>query len=309
MSQEITTAFVQQYRSEVFHLSQQRGSVLQDKVRREMQNGKRQFFDRIGPVAAVEKTTRHSDTPQIDTPHSRRAVTLTDYVWADLIDDEDLRRMLIDPAGDYAMAAMWAFGRAKDDKIISAADGLAYGGEEGTQEVAHPNSQKIAAWDSGGFSGANVGLLRAVKKILDQNDVDKSITRYGVMTAQGFDDLLGEEEITSSDYNVVRALVQGEINTFMGFVFDRTERLNTQVEALSASTTTGVVGTGTSVVGHRKNIFWAQDGLLMTTAREVEAKIEPRPDKNYSTQVYTRMGIGSTRLEEAKVVIALTDEP
>jgi hypothetical protein len=309
MSQEITTAFVQQYRSEVFHLSQQKGSVLQNKVRRETQNGKRQFFDRLGAVAAVVKTTRHADTPQLDTPHSRRAVTLTDYVWADLIDDEDLRRMLMDPAGEYAMAAMWAFGRAKDDKIIAAADGLAYGGEEGTETVAHPNSQKVQAIAGSAFVGANVPFLRAIKKKLDQNDVDKSIKRHAVMTAQGFDDLLGITEVTSADFNVVRALVQAEINTYMGFEFDRTERLLTQVDALSASTTTGAVGTGSSIEGHRRNIFWAQDGLVLSTAREVSAKIEKRADKNYSTQVFASMGIGATRLEEEKVVIGYTKEP
>ncbi len=309
MSTEITTAFVQQYRSEVFHLSQQKGSVLQDKVRKETQTGKRQFFDRLGAVAAVPKTTRHSDTPQIDTPHSRRAVSLVDYEWADLIDKEDLRRMMMDPAGDYAMAAMWAFGRAKDDAIIAAADGLAYGGEEGTQTVAHPNSQKIAAWNGSGLSGANVQFLRNIKKMLDKQDVDKSIKRYGVMTAQGFDDLLGITEVTSADFNTVRALVQGEINTYMGFEFDRTERLLAQVDALSASTTTGAVGSGSSIIGHRRNIFWAQDGLLLSTAQDVQAEIERRADKSYSTQVYASMGIGATRLEEEKVVIGFTDEP
>ena len=122
MSSQVTTAFVQQYRSEVFHLSQQKGSRLQGAVRMESQKSESQFFDRIGLATAVLKVGRHSDTPQIDSAHSRRRVTLDDYEWADLIDKEDLRRMLQDPAGDYAMAAAWALGRSKDDVIIAAAD-------------------------------------------------------------------------------------------------------------------------------------------------------------------------------------------
>lgn len=66
----------------------------------------------------------------MDTPHSRRMVTLSDYEWADLVDDQDKIRMLIDPTSEYAMAASWAFGRSKDDVIIAAALGTAYSGEE-----------------------------------------------------------------------------------------------------------------------------------------------------------------------------------
>ena len=57
-------------------LSQQMGSLLRDKVRVESVVGKNAFFDQVGSVTAIEKTSRHSDTPQIDTPHARRRVCL-----------------------------------------------------------------------------------------------------------------------------------------------------------------------------------------------------------------------------------------
>jgi hypothetical protein len=307
MSTEITTAFVKQYSAEVFHLSQQKGSRLQDKVRRETQKGKSAFYDRIGSVTAQKKVSRHSDTPQIDTPHSRRRVTLSDYEWADLIDKEDLRRLLQNPAGDYALAAMWAMGRAKDDEIIEAANGSAYGGEEGGTEVALPNTQKLASVSSG-FVDMNVGLLRGIKKIFDAGEVEPSIKRYCAFTSSQSESLLSETEVTSSDFNTVRALVMGDINTFLGFEFVMTERLDTQVDALSANTTTGVVGSGSSVIGQRRCVFWAKDGLLLATADDVQAEIERRSDKSYSTQVYVSMGIGATRMEEKKVVIGLCAE-
>ncbi len=309
MSSEITTAFVQQYKAEVFHLSQQKGSKLQDKVRKESQNGKSAFYDRLGKAEAVEKTQRHSDTPQIDSEHSRRRVTLADYVWADLIDKEDLRRLLMDPAGPYAQAAMWGMGRQKDRKIIAAANGSAYGGEEGSTEVVVPNSQKMHAVTTGPALGnANIQWLRRIKKKFDAHDVDESIKRYGAITSSQLEALLGTTEITSSDFNTVRALVMGELNTYMGFEFVRTELLDTQVDALSCDTTTGAAGSGTSCIGSRRCVFWAQDGLLLATADDVEVKIEPRPDKNYATQVFVSMGIGATRMEEAKVVIGLAKE-
>ena len=98
MSIQITTAFVQQYSANIQMLSQQMGSLLRDKVRVESVVGKNAFFDQVGSVTAVLKTSRHSDTPQIDTPHSRRRVSLADYEFADLIDQQDKVRLLIDPS-------------------------------------------------------------------------------------------------------------------------------------------------------------------------------------------------------------------
>ena len=67
----------------------------------------------------MKRTTRHGDTPQIDT-HSRRRVSLVDYEYADLIDNQDKIRTLIDPTSSYALAAAYALGRAQDDEIIAA---------------------------------------------------------------------------------------------------------------------------------------------------------------------------------------------
>ncbi|RLA39997.1 MAG: hypothetical protein DRR06_18155, partial [Gammaproteobacteria bacterium] len=267
-----------------------------------------QFYDRIGAVVAQKKVSRHSDTPQIDTPHSRRRVTLSDYEWADLIDKEDLRKMIQNPAGDYAIAAMWAMGRSKDDVIISAANGTAYADEDGSTSVALPSTQKHQAISGAAFSDMNVFLLRKIKKILDGNDIDESIPRFGAWTSSQLENMLTETEVTSADYNTVRALVMGDVDTYMGFKFCRTERLDLQVDALSANTTTGVVGSGTTVVGHRRAIFWAQDGLLLATAADIQTEIDRLPGKSYSTQVYVSMGIGATRMEEKKVVIGLCKE-
>jgi hypothetical protein len=289
-------------------LSQQKGSRLQPTVRNETQNGESAFYDRLGAATAQLKVSRHADTPQIDSAHSRRRVTLSDYEWADLIDKEDLRRLLQDPAGPYAQAAVWALGRAKDDVIIAAADGSAYGGVAGATTVAHPNSQKFAFNDGTNFDGCNVDGLRAIKRILDGNDVDESIPRHGVLNALALENLLGETEVTSADFNTVRALVMGELDTYMGFKFHRTERLLAQTDALSASPTTGAVGSGSSVIGHRRCLFYAQDGLLLAMADDVQVEIDRRNDKSYATQVYASMGLGATRMEEEKVVVGLSDE-
>jgi hypothetical protein len=300
---QVTEAFVQQYKSNIFHLSQQKGSRLRGLVRVEMQKGKRQFFERLGQTAAIVKTSRHMDTPQIDSAHSRRAVSLEDYIWADLIDDEDKIRMLIDPASPYSQAAMFAMGRSMDDVILAAMRGNAYSGETGGTAVPLPAAQKILAYvdgTPGTATNLNVGTLRRAKYLFDAADVDPSIPRYMAINAFQLMALLKQTEVTSSDYNAIKALVQGEIDTFLGFKFVRTERL-AAVDAIHDSN--GTVDTaGSTVSNATRCLAWAGDGVVLSIGQDMEAKIDKRADKNYATQVFARMSLGATRLEEAKVV-------
>lgn len=310
MSSQVTEAFVQQYNANVFHLSQQKGSRLQPAVRVESQKSKAAFWDRIGTTAAVLKSGRHSSTPQIDTPHSRRMVTMADYEWADLVDDQDKIRMLIDPTSEYAMAAAFAFGRSKDDVIIAAAIGTAYSGEAGATSVVLPDAQKFAATTGVALSNLNVYTLRKIKKMFDEDEVEGK--RYFVYTASQAEALLGQTEVTSADYNTVRALVQGEVDTFLGFNFIRTERLGTVAAGVTATAATGAVvtsgGGGTAVNGDRSCFAFAEQGLLMSVGEDFTTKIDPRVDMSYSTQVYARMSIGATRMEEVKVIEVICQE-
>lgn len=280
MSFEVTTAFVQQYSDNIQLLSQQKGSRLRNAVAtKDDIKGKKYFHDQIGSTAAQRRTTRHGDTPLISTPHSRRMVTLYDYDWADLIDDLDKVKLLTDPQSSYAQNAAFAMGRSMDDQLIAAATGTAYTGEAGTTAVALPTAQKIV----NASAGLTVAKLISAKKILDQGETDPEEPRHIAVSAEEVADLLATTQVTSSDYNTVKALVQGDVDTFMGFKFHRTERL---------SETSSV----------RTCFAWCETGLLLGIGADIKGKISERDDKNYSTQVYYSMSIGATRTEEAKVV-------
>ena len=286
MSVQITTAFVEQYKSNVFHLAQQKGSRLRDAVRTETVTGKSHFFERIGDTAALKRTSRHSDTPRVDTPHSRRKVTMDDYDWADLIDQEDKVRMLISPQSEYAMSGAWAMGRAMDDAIISAASGNAFGGVSGGTTVALPSGQKIVH----ASAGLTLAKLISAKEVLDAADTDPDEPRYMVVSAKQLSDLLGSTTITSADFNSVKALVQGELDTFLGFNFIRSERLETDSN------------------DDRLVLGFCQSAIGLALGRDIETRISERADKNYATQVFLSMTIGATRVEDEKVVeIACTE--
>lgn len=306
MSAQITEAFVKQFGSNVFHLSQQKGSKLKSCVRVEMVKGDARYFERLGRTTASLKTGRHSDTPQVDSEHSRRMVTLKSYEWGDLVDKQDKIRTLIDPTNEYSMAAQWALGRAMDQEIIDAGLGSAYGGVAGATAIVLPTTQKIASVAAGAGASLNVGALRNAAQILDTNDVDPMIQKYGVFNAYQKNALLGETAVQSSDYNSIKALVQGQIDSFMGFKFIHTELTRDRSGTLAFVVGTGVVGSGGGDAdGYDRLMFWAKDGILLGIGADINAKIAERADKSFATQVYASMDIGATRLEEEKVVEVL----
>jgi hypothetical protein len=280
MSTQIETAFVEQYSSNVQMLSQQKGSILRDKVRVESVTGKNAFFDQVGSVTASLRSGRHVDTPRVDVPHSRRRVTLADYEFADLIDDLDKVRMLVDPTSTYALAAAYAMGRAMDDAIITAATGSADTGAAGGTPVPLPAGQIIAET---GTTGMTIAKLREAKEIIDLADVDPSLPRHIIVSPKQITDLLGTTEVTSSDFNTVKALAQGDINTFLGFNFVVSNRLAVATQI-------------------RDCIAFVSDGIGLAVGKDSTARIDERADKGYATQVYYSAAFGATRMEEEKVV-------
>jgi hypothetical protein len=309
MSTYITESFVLEFGANVYHLAQQKGSRFRAFTRQETFTGKAKAFDRIGAVDAVEKTGRHSNTPQMDTPQSRRWVYLRDYEWADLVDQQDKIRTLNDPTNDYVMAAMWAMGRRFDDTIISAFTATAVTGEnfDGTATLA--TSQRCAAVASSALSNLNVGALINIKSKYGSNDVDEELPVHITVAQSQLDALLADDQITSGDYNTVKALVKGEINQYMGMTFHRSQRLGTESGAPTYSVTTGQYnGGGSSVNGERMCVAWTPDSIISGVGQDMISRVSERDDKSYATQVYVSMSIGAVRMEEVKVVVCYCKE-
>ena len=279
MSTQITTAFVNQFSQNIQLLSQQMGSLMRNTVRQETVTGEKAFFEQIGSAVAQKRASRHASTPIMDTPHARRMVTMSDYEYADLVDDQDKIRMLISPESTYGKAAAAAIGRAMDDEIIGALGGTAKTGVSGGTSTALPSGQKIAH----GSAGLTIAKLISAKKIMDQNSVDPSIERYIVVSPEQIEDLLNTTSVTSADFNSVKALVNGTVDSFMGFKFITSNRLKDD---------------GTS----RLCYAYAREGVGMALGKDVTAKIDPRPDKSYSTQIYYCSTFGASRMQEEMVV-------
>jgi hypothetical protein len=289
MSNQITTAFVEQYRDNVTLLTQQRMSKLRNYVRNENVNGKSAFYEQIGPTTAQKRTSRHADTPLMDTPHERRRVTLDDWWHNDIVDNEDQIRMLINPTSMYAQNSAAAMGRAMDEVLLEAAVGTAYTGVDGSTSTAFDTSMVvdvITRWPGVGSAdyGLNVAKILEAAKLLGANDVDPDDEKYMVINSRQLNgSLLKDTKISSHDFNAIKPLVDGVVSRFGGFTMIPCERLTTDAN------------------GDDRIVFWAKGGLCLGIGQEMKVRIGERPDKGYATQVFTSMSIGATRMEEARV--------
>ena len=216
MSFEVTTNFVQQFRSTLALLAQQKKSRLRDKCISEPVTGQTAWFDQVGISSAQKITNRQGDTPLANTPHRRRRIDMAPYNWADLIDNADKVRMLADPSSTYSQAGNAAMMRAIDDIIIAAFFATANTGSDGSTLVTWPAvaAQQVAvnSWAFGSGSG-NAGLT--ISKLIEarvflygQEAVDENSDQelddvYIGVTSKQIGNLLSTTEVTSMDFNAV----------------------------------------------------------------------------------------------------------
>ncbi len=298
MSTEITTLQKQTYQDGLEMLAQQMPCKLHNAVRLEKETGKRVSFPQIGVVAAKEKTARNTDTQYVTTPHRRRWVSMKDFELADLLDVQDLVRIVSNPGSEYSKAFVAALNRARDKNIIEAALGTAYSGEDGTSTVSLPAAQQIPV----GTTGFTLEKVRtAMQKLKAGNGVDGNEEMFVAWTSAQEAEFINENEVKSIDYNNQRVLVSGGLDgRFFGFTYirleDWTDENNTTVRILPKTGDT------------RTCVAWVKSGLLHNIPLMPQTKMDQLPGKSYAWQFYASATYGSTRMQETKVVQIDVDE-
>ena len=283
MPESITTLFVNQYQNTMRLLCQQLDSRLSGTtVPPVKMEGEYLYWERLGASEAEELVTRHADTPNVEPEHTRRRSTATPYVWATLLDRADAARMLVDPKGPYQQAGKAAMNRRKDRLILAALGGTAYGGKMGTDPKVLPPGQKVAH----GSVGMTIAKLLNAKQLLDEAEAPVE-GRFFVCPSESIIDLLNTTEISNADYNTVRALVAGQIDTFLGFKFIQTELI--YLENGSSGTTW-------------YNYAYCKGAVGYGNIEDITVRLTERADKNYAWQPYVSMDMGTTRIEDEMVI-------
>lgn len=287
MSFQVSNAFVDMYKGTLEALVRQEGSRLRDTITLETIRGKQAYFDQVGGVKAMEKKGRHSDVEYNDTPHKRRRVTTKTIYTSDLIDDEDKLRMIVDPSSEYAKAQADALGLALDEIIIEQATAIAYTGDNGTTTTAFDTNMVVDVQvRDAGVTAADLGLntakLLRAHAILTAAHVPMT-DRYLVHNARQLESLLKNTKATSSDYANVKALVQGEIDTFVGFKFRCSEYIKTDAN------------------GDDMVLFYHKRGIKGGVLKDITTTMDRLPVKHNAMQVYSSLDFGATRMQEPMV--------
>jgi hypothetical protein len=287
----ITVASVQQYKANVELLLQQTGSLFSDKVTSGSYVGKKaSVVEQFGEATAVERTSRHSDTPLLDLSQSKRWVSPRDYEWGSLIDDQDKLRAIIELNSPYAQAAAAAMNRKKDDILITAFFGTSLTGEEGTTSETWDTAYDVGVDIGGTASSLNsTKLKKALRLLISANKQELMEPVFGAIGAFEHDALLKEFEVISREYGSAGVLEQGKVKRFMGVDFTISERL--------------VIASG-----NRQIPVWLKSGMHLGVWKDFVAKISERNDKGHATQVYVAMTMGACRTQLGKTIKVLCDD-
>lgn len=289
MSDQIPTHYAQQYANNIALLLQQKGSRLADTVTPKPITGAKAaaVVDQIGAVEPTKRTTRYPPITHDNTPTDRPWVYPSDYDWSDLIDSIDKLRTLNDPTSSYAQNGAFAMGRAKDREIIAAFFADMKTGEAGGTTTSFPAANQVAVnFSAAGNVGLTVAKMREAKRLLMSfnNDLDAESPTMPV-TAKQHDNLLGEIQVVSTDFNDKPVMVEGRVTRFLGINLKHTELLAVD---------------GNS---YRRIPVYLKSGMCLAQWNDITTDISIRRDlAGLPTQVYVYGTFGSTRTENNRVI-------
>jgi hypothetical protein len=212
MSVSLSNAFVTLFDAEVKQAYQGKAMLVPAVRQRRGVEGSTVKFPKVGKGVATIRVPQTDVTP-LNVGFSTVTLTLADYNAAEYSDIFSQAKVNFDERQELVQVVAGAMGRRQDQMIL---DALASSG----------TSLTVANSIGGATTNMNLAKLREAKRLMDKNNVPPD-GRHIIIHANGLANLLSETSVTSSDFNSVKALVQGEINTYLGFEFhvlgDRSE--------------------------------------------------------------------------------------
>jgi hypothetical protein len=200
----LSPAFVTLFDAEVKQAYQAKAQLVGAVRQRRGVEGSTVKFPKVGKGVATVRVPQSDVTP-LNVAFSNVTATLQDWNAAEYADIFNQAKVNFDERQELVQVVANAIGRRQDQIIL---DALA----------ASSTANSVTEDEGGTDSGLNVAKLRAAKRLLDKNNVPMD-NRHMIIHANSLASLLAETAVTSADFNTVRALVSGELNTFLGFTF------------------------------------------------------------------------------------------
>jgi hypothetical protein len=212
MAISVSNAFVTLFDAEVKQ-AYQGESALRNTVRlRTGVEAATHKFPKIGKGVATVRVPQTDVTP-LNVSYSQVTVTLSDYIAAEYSDIFNQAKINFDERQELVQVVSKSIARRQDQMIIDALTNSS-------------TSLTVASSVGGANTNLNLDKLLSAKKQLDAYNVPPT-DRFVVIHANNLASLLDETEVKSSDFNTVKALVAGQLDTYLGFKFitigDRSE--------------------------------------------------------------------------------------
>ena len=300
MTTEVNALFYQTYAPGIRMLAQQMRCKLAGAVDASSEKGKRVNYDQIGLVHGRTGTTRAEDTPISNVQARTRWLSNLTIDVGDLLDLEDLVRILHEPGGRFTKAMIASLNRMKDQQIVAAMLGTAFTGEDGTVSTVLPAAQQIAAGGTGFTYGkleSAADLLRG-KVMFDDDDSEELFVAWTRAQEKTF---LQNPEVKSVDYNTNKVLMKGSLRDFYGFTFIRLEDFTDQYA--------GTQRLLPKVSTTRTCVAWVKSKVIHNVAAPIDVMVAQDPSKRFGWRWYGWSVCGSTRLQEEGVVQIDVVEP
>jgi len=204
MSMSLSNAFVTLFDAEVKQAYQGKAMLVGAVRQRRGVEGSTVKFPKVGRGVATPRVGQTDVTP-LNVGFSNVTLTLEDWIAAEYSDIFSQQKVNFDERSELVQVLGNAIGRRQDQLVLSA--------------LANSGTSLTVSNDVGGTdTNMNVAKLRQAKGLMDKNNVPPT-DRHIVIHSNGLQSLLSETAVTSSDFNTVKALVAGELDTFLGFQF------------------------------------------------------------------------------------------
>ncbi len=242
------------------------------------------FADSQGPRDATEITSRLGNTQWQEPDTYRRRIGKRSFEFTTLLDKFEKLDRLSDPTSGEFKNAVMALGRVTDKLIIDNMRGNVYTGES-SNATALGAGQKIAH----GSAGITVAKLIEINEKFNEANVDPDEKRYLIIGPKQLSDMLNIDKLTSADFAAVKALVQGQVDSFMGFNFIVSNQL------VLTSTT-------------RYCLAYVESAFELVIDQDMNTTSDRLPERRNAIGVQTQYSLGGTRIEDEKVIeVACTE--
>ncbi len=193
-------------------------------------------FPKMGKGLATKRVPQ-TDVVPMNIQHTNATATLEDWNAAEFTDIFDQAKTNVDERRELAVTIAGAITRREDQLIIDAFEAAA-------------TTLTVATSVGGAGTDLNSAKARRAKRLLDAGGVPAG-NRTFVHSAVGLEAMLGQTDVTSSDFNSIKALVDGEFDTWLGFkwmmIEDRDEGGLTLAATLRTSFAYHMQSTGLAV--------------------------------------------------------------